>query len=174
MMEEDDDARIVSSEPLTARIRPMTAASEFKLATRWILRVVPDTRGNWLFGTKLFRAMRDARLARLSLHHGDFHSELRLDLSDPAQFTMVKRGRFDLMTAGGRLDALRIGVRNALLDPKLELHNSNGSIAANDDWQTTQIGGVIISDQVAEIQNSGIPPGNRAEPYGVPQTVGHP
>jgi len=87
----------------------MTAASEFKLATRWILRVVPDTRGNWLFGTKLFRAMRDARLARLSLHHGDFHSELRLDLSDPAQFTMVKRGRFDLMTAAVVCSALRSG-----------------------------------------------------------------
>ena len=109
MIEEDDDARIVSSDPLTGRIRPMTAASEFKLATRWILRVVPDTRGNWLFGTKLFRAIRDARLARLSLHHSDFHSELRLDLSDPAQFTMVKRGRFDLMTAAVVCSALKSG-----------------------------------------------------------------
>jgi hypothetical protein len=34
----------------------------------------------------------------------------------------------------------------------------------NDNWQTTQIGGVITSDQVAEIQTSGLAPGDPLEP----------
>ena len=34
----------------------------------------------------------------------------------------------------------------------------------NDDWQTTQIGGVIAMDQVAEIQSSGGAPTDNAEP----------
>ena len=36
-------------------------------------------------------------------------------------------------------------------------------IGRNDDWQTTQIGGIITSDQVAEIQNSQLAPSNPAE-----------
>ena len=46
----------------------------------------------------------------------------------------------------------QFGVPNALANPRLELHDNTGTIAMNDDWQTTQIGGVITSDQVAEIQ----------------------
>jgi Tol biopolymer transport system component len=52
----------------------------------------------------------------------------------------------------------QFGVPNALTNPRLELHDSTSSIGMNDDWQTTQIGGVITSDQVAEIQNSGLAP----------------
>jgi hypothetical protein len=55
------------------------------------------------------------------------------------------------------------GVPNALANPQLELHDSNTAIGMNDDWATTQIGGVITSDQVAEIQNSGLAPGHRLE-----------
>jgi hypothetical protein len=33
----------------------------------------------------------------------------------------------------------------------------------NDDWQTTQIGGIITRDQVVEIQNSQLAPTNPAE-----------
>jgi hypothetical protein len=33
----------------------------------------------------------------------------------------------------------------------------------NDDWQTTQIGGIIASDQVGEIQSSQLAPTNPAE-----------
>jgi hypothetical protein len=36
-------------------------------------------------------------------------------------------------------------------------------LAGNDDWQTTQLGGIITSDQSAAIQNSGLAPGNPAE-----------
>ena len=47
-------------------------------------------------------------------------------------------------------------IPNALADPTLELHNSTGAlIASNDNWQTTVIGGIITSNQVSAIQNSG-------------------
>ena len=52
-----------------------------------------------------------------------------------------------------------------MADPTLELHNGAGAlIASNDDWQTTIIGGIITSDQVQEIQNSGHAP---ARPEGI-------
>lgn len=55
------------------------------------------------------------------------------------------------------------GISNALTNPQLELHDANGTLAANDNWQTTQLGGIITSDQSAAIQNSGLAPGNSAE-----------
>jgi hypothetical protein len=57
----------------------------------------------------------------------------------------------------------QFGVPNALANPRLELHDTNNTIGMNDNWQTTQIGGVIASDQVAEIQNSGLAPRDPAE-----------
>ena len=57
----------------------------------------------------------------------------------------------------------QFGVPAALANPQLELHDANSLIAQNDDWQTTQIGGIITSDQVAEIQNSHLAPTNPAE-----------
>jgi Fibronectin type III domain len=51
------------------------------------------------------------------------------------------------------------GVPNALADPTLELHNGTGTlIGSNDNWQTTVIGGIIRSNQVSAIQNSGHAP----------------
>jgi hypothetical protein len=51
------------------------------------------------------------------------------------------------------------GIANALVNPRLELHNSSGAlIASNDNWQTTILGGIITSDQVSDIQNSGHAP----------------
>ena len=55
------------------------------------------------------------------------------------------------------------GVPNALANPRLELHDSTSTIGRNDNWQTTQIGGVITADQVAEIQQSGLAPADPAE-----------
>jgi hypothetical protein len=55
------------------------------------------------------------------------------------------------------------GINNALTNPQLELHDTNGTLAGNDNWQTTQLGGIITSDQSAEIQNSGLAPSNTAE-----------
>jgi len=51
------------------------------------------------------------------------------------------------------------GVPNVLPDPTLELHDSTGAlIASNDNWRTTIIGGIIMSDQVREIRSSGYAP----------------
>lgn len=56
------------------------------------------------------------------------------------------------------------GVPGALADPTVELHDGTGAlIASNDNWMTTVIGGVITSDQVAEIQATGAQPANAAE-----------
>jgi hypothetical protein len=51
------------------------------------------------------------------------------------------------------------GIADALANPRLELHNGSGAlIAANDDWQTTILGGIITGTQVSDIQNSGHAP----------------
>ena len=51
------------------------------------------------------------------------------------------------------------GVPNPLADPTLELYDATGAlIASNDNWMTTAIGGVITSDQVEEITESGLAP----------------
>jgi len=51
------------------------------------------------------------------------------------------------------------GIANPLSDPRLELHNATGAlIASNDNWQTTILGGIITSNQVSDIQNSGHAP----------------
>jgi hypothetical protein len=53
----------------------------------------------------------------------------------------------------------RYGVPNALANPTLELHDSNGAlIASNDNWLHTVIGGIITADQVHDIRNSGHAP----------------
>jgi hypothetical protein len=51
------------------------------------------------------------------------------------------------------------GIPNAMADPTLELHDGDGAlIGSNDNWQTTIIGGIITSNQVQEITNSGHAP----------------
>jgi hypothetical protein len=53
----------------------------------------------------------------------------------------------------------QFGVPNVLANPTLELHDGAGTlIAANDNWQTTIIGGIITHDQVQDILNSGRAP----------------
>jgi hypothetical protein len=80
------------------------------------------------------------------------------------------------------------GITGALANPTLELHNGSGAlIARNDNWQTTVLGGIITSNQVTDIQNSGhvptapsesaivanLPPGNyTAIVRGVNNTTG--
>jgi len=82
----------------------------------------------------------------------------------------------------------QFGVPNPLSDPTLELHDSTGVlIASNDNWMTTIIGGIITSDQVQDIRDSGhaptdpresaiiatLPPGNyTAIVRGVNETTG--
>ncbi len=56
------------------------------------------------------------------------------------------------------------GVSNALSDPSLELHDSTGAlIASNDNWETTQTGGIIAADQAKTIRATNIAPTDSAE-----------
>jgi pSer/pThr/pTyr-binding forkhead associated (FHA) protein len=51
-----------------------------------------------------------------------------------------------------------------LANPTLEIYDSNNvKIASNDDWKTTQVGGIIAGDQSTEINNSGVAPSNDLE-----------
>jgi hypothetical protein len=56
-----------------------------------------------------------------------------------------------------------LGIDDALANPQLELHDANGTLGGNDDWQITQIGGIVTNDQSSDIQNSGLAPSNPAE-----------
>jgi len=56
------------------------------------------------------------------------------------------------------------GVPNPLADPTLELHDATGAlIASNDNWMTTIVGGIITSDQVQDIRDSGHAPRDPSE-----------
>ncbi|MFN2475943.1 MAG: hypothetical protein ABR526_06340 [Chthoniobacterales bacterium] len=56
------------------------------------------------------------------------------------------------------------GVSGALRDPFLELHDRNGVlIGMNDNWRVSQPGGVVTSDQAAEIQATNLAPSDDAE-----------
>jgi CSLREA domain-containing protein len=56
------------------------------------------------------------------------------------------------------------GVTDALANPTLEIDDANNAtIATNDDWRTTQVGGIITGDQSGEIGGSGLAPGNDLE-----------
>lgn len=58
---------------------------------------------------------------------------------------------------------LPFGVADALLNPTLEIHDSSSIVARNDDWRTSQIGGLVTSDQYPEINASGLAPGDDRE-----------
>ena len=56
------------------------------------------------------------------------------------------------------------GVQGALLDPRVALFDSSGTnIGNNDNWRSTQAGGVIPSNQAIDIEASTIAPTNNAE-----------
>ena len=53
----------------------------------------------------------------------------------------------------------------ALQDPSLELRDASGALlASNDNWRTTQLGGILTSDQSFDILGTGIAPAQDAEP----------
>jgi uncharacterized delta-60 repeat protein len=59
---------------------------------------------------------------------------------------------------------IAFGVTDALANPTLEIHDANNAtIATNNDWKSTQVGGLITGDQSAEIAASGVAPGNDLE-----------
>jgi hypothetical protein len=77
-------------------------------------------------------------------------------------FIVVDQASTVLIRATGP-SLVPFGINNALANPRIELHDANGTLAGNDDWQTTQVGGIITGDQSADIQNSGLAPGDPAE-----------
>jgi hypothetical protein len=59
---------------------------------------------------------------------------------------------------------LPFGIADAIANPTLEIRDANNTlIAANDNWMSTQVGGIISSDQSSEILGSGVAPGNDVE-----------
>ena len=57
-----------------------------------------------------------------------------------------------------------VGLTGVLADPFLELHDQTGAvIATNDNWETTQLGGIITADQQEAIRATTIPPNDSAE-----------
>ena len=72
--------------------------------------------------------------------------------------------RVIIRAIGPELGAPPYNIPDALANPRLELHNSAGTlIGSNDDWQHSLIGGVITRNQVTDIQNSGHAPTNPFE-----------
>jgi photosystem II stability/assembly factor-like uncharacterized protein len=56
------------------------------------------------------------------------------------------------------------GITDALANPTLDIFDANNAkIASNDDWRTTQAGGIITGDQSGEINGSGLAPTNEME-----------
>ena len=133
-----------------------------------IVRGKNNTTGNALvevydLGIAAFLPLGDARLANISTRGfagtGDnaIIGGFIIRPQAPATSTRVV-----IRAIGPRLT--QFGVPDVLANPQLELHDASTIIIArNDDWQTTQIFGIITSDQVAEIQNSQLAPTNPAE-----------
>jgi FG-GAP-like repeat/FG-GAP repeat len=108
--------------------------------------------------------LRDCALTPATL--GNISTRLQVGTSDRVMIAgFIVQGsapkRVLIRAAGPSLT--QFGVPNALANPRLELHDASNTIGMNDDWQTTQIGGVITSDQVTEIQSSGLAPRDPAE-----------
>jgi hypothetical protein len=50
-----------------------------------------------------------------------------------------------------------------LANPTLDIFEGGNKVATNDDWRSTQIGGIITADQSQEIAGSGLAPSNEQE-----------
>lgn len=97
---------------------------------------------------------------------GNISTRLQVGTSDNvmiAGFIVKGNAPKKVIIRAGGPSLTKFGVPDVLANPQLELHDTNSTIGQNDDWQTTQMGGVITSNQVAEIQNSGLAPSDPAE-----------
>jgi uncharacterized delta-60 repeat protein len=58
----------------------------------------------------------------------------------------------------------QFGISDPLANPTLEIHDaSSATVATNNDWKTTQLGGIITANQFPEINGSGLAPKNDLE-----------
>jgi hypothetical protein len=72
--------------------------------------------------------------------------------------------RVIIRAIGPELSAPPFNIPDALTNPTLELHDHTGAlIGSNDNWQVTIIGGIITTNQVSAIQNSGHAPTQPSE-----------
>jgi hypothetical protein len=77
----------------------------------------------------------------------------------------IVQGNETVIIRGIGPELTQYGVPNPLANPTLELHDATGAlIASNDNWMTTIIGGIIFSDQVQDIRDSGYAPTDPREP----------
>jgi YVTN family beta-propeller protein len=134
--------------------------------------LVVDRSGRWLFVATSF------------FNDSGFGGDLRVFDVGPPELanisTRVNVGQDDNILIGGLIitgnqskkvairaigpSLSQAGISGSLADPTLELHDSSTAIiATNDNWQTTQVGGVITSSQTNEIQSRGLDPSQPAE-----------
>jgi outer membrane protein assembly factor BamB len=93
---------------------------------------------------------------RLQVETGDKVAIAGFIITGTDQKTVMLRG------IGPTLQAA--GLKAVLADPSLELHNSSGEIiATNDNWGTTQVGGIISDFQDGIIRGSSIAPKDSRE-----------
>ncbi len=72
--------------------------------------------------------------------------------------------RVIIRAIGPELSAPPYNIPNALANPTLELHDGMGAlIASNDTWLSTIIGGIITTNQIRDILNSGYAPSDGRE-----------
>jgi hypothetical protein len=72
--------------------------------------------------------------------------------------------RVVIRAIGPELGGPPYNISDALANPTLELHNAAGTlIASNNNWATTIIGGIIMANQVRDIQASGFAPSDPRE-----------
>ncbi|PZR76717.1 MAG: hypothetical protein DLM73_01765 [Chthoniobacterales bacterium] len=58
----------------------------------------------------------------------------------------------------------QFGITDFLANPTLDIFDGNQvKVASNDNWKTTQVGGLITGDQFAELNASGLAPSNDLE-----------
>ena len=78
---------------------------------------------------------------------------------------IIQSGAKKILVRAAGPSLAAFGINNALANPTLELRDSNGGLlASNDDWQNTQVSGIITGSQANEIQQSGLAPSDPKEP----------
>jgi hypothetical protein len=98
---------------------------------------------------------------------GNISTRGLVQTGDDAMFAgvIIQAGAKKILVRAAGPSLGSFGVNNFLADPTLELRDSNaGLLASNNDWQTTQVGGVITGSQVSAIQDSGLAPTDPKEP----------
>ena len=116
----------------------------------------------WLVGDTRTRAIAAATSTSPTLWLGNISTRSFVQTGDNVMiggFIVQGTGTKRVIIRAIGPELTQYGITNALANPTLELHNATGALlGSNDNWQTTIIGGIISSNQVSDIQNSGHAP----------------